>query len=146
MWISSFLVAAFAAAPSSQEPRSIAARSHTAPPTEVQASQWGDRRKIKVLYAGMPGGSRETVFREFLGVWFDEVGVIDLNELNARIADPFDVVVADWASHYGNDGYDADAPSRLRRTVTLGDEFDKPIVAFASVADHLRPEHKLDWL
>ena len=145
MWISTAIAATLAISSPSESSTALAAEDHTSPPTDAQAAQWGENRKLKVLYAGMPEGSRETVFVDFLRVWFDEVGVMDLTRLDAEAAAPYDVVVADWASHYGNDGYSEDASSALRSGKALGDGFTKPIVAIASVADHLRPRHKLDW-
>jgi len=110
-------------------------------------SAWQDHRRLKVLYAGWKGGSRERAFMEFLGQWFDHVGDIALGELSMETAAAYDVVVADWGSMYGNDGYPASAHGTLNTpSLTLGSEFTKPIIAMDFLSSTLRPQYKLDWL
>ncbi len=108
----------------------------------------GEARKIKVLYAGVQGGSRETAFVELLKANFDTVGVIDIVELSTSTAAEYDVVVADWKSMYGKDGYPAsEAEGSIEACrAHLPADFIKPVVAVSSVASSLMPRGKLDWL
>lgn len=107
---------------------------------------WQPHRSIRVLYAGWPGGSRETVFAGFLRQWFDEVGICDLEQLSMQTAQDYDVVIADWCSQYGNDGYPKRENSLFGVKNSLGPEFTKPILAMDYVSSHIRPRYKLDWL
>ncbi len=100
-------------------------------------------RELRVLYAGFPGGSREFAFEDFLADWFDEVEFISLEDLNMEAAEPFDVVIADWTSHYGNDGYDEKVPPI---NTMLGPDFTRPVVAINYTASSLRSGYKLNWL
>ena len=109
-----------------------------------QDPAWEPHRELAILYAGSPGGSRETVWVEFLKEWFDDVGVLPLPELSKATAADYDVVIADWRSHYGNDGYSKD-----RGDVSypvLADDFDRPVIALDYVSSRIRPSGKLDWL
>ncbi|MCA8941876.1 MAG: hypothetical protein KDB80_04885 [Planctomycetes bacterium] len=111
---------------------------------QSQTGPWqAEQRATKVLYAG-PGGSRETAFAEFLGAWFDTVETMSLDALTRQRAAPFDIVIADWTSQFGNDGYAEPATGRV--PVTLDDDFTKPVIAMSYVAPRLRPNHKLEWL
>jgi hypothetical protein len=110
------------------------------------ATAWAQYRSIKVLYAGWPGGSREHAFEAFLQQWFDEVKVIDLKALSVASAAPFDVVIADWCSQYGNDGYPTRENQLSSAPVQLGTDFTKPIIAMDYVSSNLRGRYKLDWL
>ncbi len=106
---------------------------------------WAPHRKLKILYAGDLEGSRAKVFDEFLKEWFDQVQSIDLTKLDKQSAEPFDVVIADWKSQYGNDGFEK--PQGLHGTPTqLGLDFDKPIITMDYLAEGLRSEDKLNWL
>ena len=107
---------------------------------------WAPHRSTRVLYAGWPGGSREKVFAEFLKQWFDTVSVIDLEKLSTATAKDHDVVIADWCSQYGNDGYPKREGSLDTPSVALGDDFTRPVIAMDYVSSSLRPRHKLDWL
>ena len=110
------------------------------------AAAWAPHRATRVLYAGWPAGSREKVFAEFLKQWFDTVSVIDLEKLSTATAKDHDVVIADWCSQYGNDGYPKRENSLFSPSVDLADDFTKPVIAMDYVSTALRGRHKLDWL
>ena len=107
---------------------------------------WAQNRATRVLYAGWPDGSREKAFAPFLREWFETVGVIDLAKLSKQTAEGYDVVIADWGSQYGNDGYPKRESSLYSAPVTLDPDFTKPVIAMAYVSSNLRRNHKLDWL
>lgn len=114
-------------------------------PPGPDAPEWAPHRALKVLYAGYPGGSREEVFAAFLEEWFDESATIPLRELDMERAAGFDLVIADWMSQYGNDGYEK--PEGLHNVGhQLGDDFTKPLIAMTYVGTQLLPQGKLDWL
>jgi hypothetical protein len=121
---------------------------HRSPAQEPAATDpaWQPHRAIRVLYAGWPGGSRERAFDGFLRQWFDQVGICDLAALTAEKAQDFDVVIADWCSQYGNDGYPKRESSLFTAPVQLGPEFTKPVLAMDYVSSQLRRGFKLDWL
>jgi hypothetical protein len=113
----------------------------------ADADAWRVHRAIKVLYAGWPGGSREAAFRAFLERHFEHVAVLDLAKLTKESASQHDVVVADWGSQFGKDGYPAPAENSLHRVpLTLPDDFDVPVITMTYVAPRVRKGHKLDWL
>jgi hypothetical protein len=112
----------------------------------ADAAAWKPHRSLRVLYAGWPKGSRETAFRAFLERHFDRVEVIDLAKLNGATAKDADVVIADWCSQYGNDGYAKRENSLYSAPGQLGVEFTKPVIAMAYVSSNLRRQYKLDWL
>jgi hypothetical protein len=112
----------------------------------ADAAAWHPHRATRVLYAGWPGGVREAAFRDFLERHFDHAAVLDLAKLTKAAASAHDVVIADWGSQYGNDGYPASGKSILEVPVTLPDDFDVPVIAMDYVASQLRPKRKLDWL
>jgi hypothetical protein len=112
----------------------------------AEAAAWQAHRGTKVLYAGWPAGSRETAFRAFLDRHFDKVEVVDLAKLTKQTATPFDVVIADWASQYGKDGYPGRGDSLLSAPVSMPDDFDVPVIAMDYVSTNLRGRRKLDWL
>lgn len=112
----------------------------------ADAAGWLVHRTTKVLYAGWPGGSREAAFRAFLARHFDQVQVLDLARLNQATAAGFDVVIADWASQYGKDGYPERKDSLTSAPVSLPDDFDVPVIAMDYVSSNLRGRKKLDWL
>ena len=103
----------------------------------------GEHQRTKVLYAGSPDGFREKVYVEFLGEWFAEVGVISLSDLDAKAAEPYDVVIADWRSWYGNDGY---SKERVYHRTTLSRDFSKPVVMIGAVGGKLARKSKIGWL
>lgn len=107
---------------------------------------WQPHRATRVLYAGWPDGSREREFAGFLRRWFDVVGTCSLEQLSMQVADGYDVVIADWCSQYGNDGYPARENSLFGVANQLGPEFTKPIVALDYVSSNIRRGYKLDWL
>jgi hypothetical protein len=127
----------------------IAGVSSLAPAFAQEAARpdpaWAAHRATRVLYAGWPGGSREKAFEPFLKQWFDHVGVISLEKLTTAAAADWDVVIADWGSQYGNDGYPK-RDSQSGPKVSLGDDFTKPIIAMDYVSTALRGPYKLDWL
>lgn len=100
-----------------------------------------DATNLSILYAGFPGGEREAHFVEFLEAWFPEVATIDLQRLDAKAAEGFDVVVADWKPHYKNGQYESGSDP----TVRLGPGYRKPTVAIGSVGTAICGG-KLDWL
>ena len=110
------------------------------------AAAWQVHRATKVLYAGWPGGSREAAFRAFLERHFDHVAVLDLAKLTKAAAAGHDVVIADWASQYGKDGYPERKNSLTSAPASLPVDFDVPVITMDYVAANLRREHKLDWL
>ncbi len=113
---------------------------------DADSKAWDAHRKTRVLYAGWPGGSREKAFEPFLKQWFDTVGIIDLEKLSVATAKDYDVVIADWCSQYGNDGYQKREDSLFNPHVALGEDFTKPVIAMDYVSSALRGRHKLDWL
>ena len=122
---------------------SLAALAQEAAPPDPA---WAPHRSTRVLYAGWPDGSREKVFQDFLKQWFDHVAVISLEKLTVETAKDHDVVIADWCSQYGNDGYPKREGSLDTPRVSLGDDFTRPVIAMDYVSSSLRPRHKLDWL
>jgi hypothetical protein len=110
------------------------------------ADPWQAHRATKVLYAGAAGGTREKAFDAFLRQHFDHVGVIALDKLSMATAEGYDVVVVDWMSQYGNDGYQKRDNSLYSAPVKLGPEFTKPLIAMSYVGTQVRPDYKLDWL
>jgi len=113
---------------------------------DLDTKAWATHRQTRVLYAGWSGGSREKAFEPFLKQWFDTVGVISLEKLSVATAKDYDVVIADWCSQYGNDGYAKNENSLSTPHVELGADFTKPVIAMDFVASSLRNRHKLDWL
>jgi hypothetical protein len=107
---------------------------------------WAPHRSTRVLFAGWPGGSREKVFESFLKQWFDKVGVIDLDKLTVDTAKDYDVVIADWCSQYGMDGYQKREQSLFAPKVKLGADFTRPVIAMDYVSSRVRGGYKLDWL
>lgn len=122
----------------------IAVAQETAAPATDDA--WAPHRGLKVLYAGYPEGSREAAFESFLGRWFDTVETIHLKHLSMQTAQDFDVVIADWMSQYGNDGYPARENSLYSAPANLAADFTKPVIAMTYVGTQIRGEYKLDWL
>jgi len=124
------------------------------PPREVKLTaqlpatgdSWAPHRKLRVLYAGFEGGHREGVFAEFLARHFDHSATIPLAELSLESARGYDVVIADWVSYYGLDGYEKIGGRPRSVPITLRDDFTKPVVAMTYVGTRLRREHKLNWL
>ena len=110
------------------------------------AAAWRSHRATKVLYAGWPGGSREAAFRAFLERHFDHVAVSDIAKLTKETASQHDVVIADWASQYGKDGYPERKDSLTSAPIDLPDDFDVPVIAMDYVSTNLRGKGKLDWL
>jgi len=107
---------------------------------------WAPHRATKVLYAGAEGGSREAVFKEFLAKWFDTVGTLPLGKLSMETAKDYDVVIVDWKSQYGNDGYPKPERGLNTPPATLGPNFTKPFIAMTYVGTRVRGGYKLDWL
>lgn len=114
-------------------------------PVGPRSAEWAPHRALKILYAGYPEGSREAAFESFLGEWFDKVGTIHLKDLSMATAADWDLVIADWTSQYGKDGYEA--PEGLTSApANLGDDFTKPVIAMTYVGTQIRRQGKLDWL
>jgi hypothetical protein len=123
----------------------VAAQDRAAAPSPDDPA-WAPHRALRILYAGSPGGHREKVFAEFLGRWFDGSGTIPLEELSMATAADYDVVIVDWVSQYGNDGYPARDNSLFSAPIRLAPDFTRPIVAMTYVGTQVRPGQKLDWL
>jgi len=107
---------------------------------------WAPHRKLKVLYAGKAHGSREKAFDAFLKEHFEESATIDLAALSMKSAKDYDVVIVDWVSQYGNDGYPKRGNSLHGAPIQLGPEFTKPFIAMTYVGTQVRRGYKLDWL
>ena len=107
---------------------------------------WAPHRGIKVLYAGKEGGHRETVFGRFLGEHFDDSATLPLEELSMATARDYDLVIVDWVSQYGCDGYEKQERSLASAPASLGPEFTKPMIAMSYVGTQVRRGYKLDWL
>ncbi len=107
---------------------------------------WAPHRGLRVLYAGFEGGHRERVFAAFLSEHFDHTATIPLADLSMQTAEDYDVVIADWVSQYGCDGYEK-LENRLHGVpLQLPDDFTRPLVAMTYVGTNLRRRHSLDWL
>ena len=107
---------------------------------------WSQHRAIKVLYAGKEGGHREKVFGEFLKKHFDHSKSIPAESLSMETAKGFDVVIVDWMSQYGLDGYPKREGSLHGISLKLGKDFTKPFIAMTYVGTRVRRGFKLDWL
>ncbi len=118
------------------------------PPANAQQNDdaWQQHRKLKVLYAGKADGHREKVFGAFLQKWFDRSATIPFEQLSMQTAADYDVVIVDWVSQYGNDGYPARENRLFSPPKKLGAEFNKPMISMSYVSDRIRGEYKLDWL
>lgn len=141
LWLSSPAVAQETA---QEEPSSPAADSPV-----IESSRLGEAADWKILYAGSPGGSREKAFVEFLGEHFKVVEAMNLEKLTVETAAPYDVIVADWTSQYGNDGYGKgvnDGGALNMPKVKLPPSFSKPVIAIDYVAAKITRRTKLDWL
>lgn len=117
----------------------------SAPAQEPDAA-WAPHRSLKVLYAGKADGHRERVFGAFLEKWFERPATMPLEELSAQTAAPYDVVIVDWVSQYGCDGYAKRGNSLFSAPIVLGPDFTKPIIAMTYVGTNVRRDYKLDWL
>jgi len=113
---------------------------------EDSADPWAPHRKLKVLYAGKEGGSREKAFAAFLKEHFDDSATLPLEKLSMETAKDYDVVIVDWVSQYGNDGYPKRGNSLHGAPARLGEEFTKPFIAMTYVGTQVRAGYKLDWL
>ena len=111
-----------------------------------QLEAWAPHRAVKVLYAGSEGGYRERAFGAFLERWFDTSATLPLGKLSMETAADFDVVIVDWVSQYGNDGYEGRGAGLSSAPIRLDPDFTKPFVAMTYVGTQVRGEHKLDWL
>ncbi|MEM7201767.1 MAG: hypothetical protein AAF628_15980 [Planctomycetota bacterium] len=112
---------------------------------QIDEAAWKPHRSLDVLYAGKTDGHREKVFGEFLNIWFDRSATIPLEDLSTETAADYDVVIVDWMSRYGCDGY----PERTRLNsapANLDANFTKPIIAMTYVGTQVRRDYKLDWL
>jgi len=79
---------------------------------------------------------------EFLEPWFVRVDAISLEELDAKSAAPYDVVIADWKRQYKN-GMPQDG---VEAPVALGASFTKPMIMLGAIAGSLQHHSKIDWL
>lgn len=113
---------------------------------EEGGDAWAPYRKLKVLYAGKEGGSREKAFATFLERHFLASATLPLGRLSMETAREFDVVIVDWVSQYGNDGYPKRDRSLFMAPIQLGPDFTKPFIAMTYVGTQVRRGYKLDWL
>jgi len=111
------------------------------PPPAPSAKSAADATDLSILYAGAPGGEREKHFVEFLEEWFPGVQTISLEALTSKVAEPFDVVVADWMPHYKNGSYEQGTDPKAH----LDPRYSKPTICIASVGSVICGG-KLDWL
>jgi len=110
---------------------------------DAPRTEWPGR-SLKILYAGSPGGFREKAYTSFLHDWFDKVDAIDLRTLSVKAAEPYDVVIADWTSRCGHDGYVEDMSGA---GVVLPQDFTKPVIMLSAVGGELtRGRSKIGWL
>ena len=112
------------------------------PDPSSQSASWAEHRSTRVLYAGFEGGSRWKSFEGFLSQWFDTVGTLPLADLDEKTAAGYDVIITDWTSHYGNDGY---SEERAPFPKQLGPGFARPVIALDYTGARLRRD-KIDWL
>lgn len=114
--------------------------------SEQDSAAWAPHRSLKVLYAGKEGGHREKAFGAFLKRWFNRSATLPLEKLSMETAADYDVVIVDWVSQYGNDGYPARKGSLFSPPKSLGPEFTKPMISMTYVSTRIRGGYKLDWL
>lgn len=115
-------------------------------PAQEPDAAWAPHRSLKVLYAGKANGHREKVFGAFLREWFDGSTTLPLEKLSMQTAAPYDVVIVDWVSQYGCDGYPKRDNSLFSAPIALDADFTKPIIAMTYVGTNVRRTRKLDWL
>lgn len=120
--------------------------SSTATAQRITDDAWAPHRSTKVLYAGKAGGQREKVFGAFLREHFEGSATLPLQELSMATAKDFDVVIVDWVSQFGCDGYPKRQGRLFSAPADLDADFTKPFIAFSYVASNVRPRSKLDWL
>ncbi len=113
---------------------------------QTDPDPWSPHRSLKILYAGKQDGHREKVFAAFLGKWFDQSATIPLERLSTTTAADYDLVIVDWVSQYGNDGYPSRDNSLFGAPTTLGPDFTKPMISMTYVSTQVRRGYKLDWL
>ena len=113
---------------------------------DPDAKAWKPHRELAVLYAGKEGGHREKVFGEFLACYFDRSATIPASELTMERAEGYDLVIVDWVSQYGNDGYPTRDGMLFSVPVDLSEEFTKPVITMSYVSSNVRRDYKLDWL
>ena len=109
--------------------------------SQEKSDAFNEATDLSVLYAGFPGGEREKNFVDFLSEWFPEVKTISLEKLNAKSAEGFDVVVADWQPHYKDGKYQSGTDPKA----SLGADYRKPTITIGSVGSVV-PGGKIDWL
>ena len=86
------------------------------------------------------------MFGAFLKKWFDESATLPLEKLSMKTASGYDVVIVDWMSQYGCDGYPKRDGMLFSAPARLGLEFMRPFIAMTYVGTQVRARHKLDWL
>ena len=126
-----------------QDADTARARGSTTSPNDAA---WRPHRKLRVLYAGKEGGQRERVFGAFLKEWFDKSKTIPLAKLSMRSAKDYDVVIVDWMSQYGCDGYPERGSGLHAVPIKLDESFSKPFIAMTYVGSRVRSGYKLNWL
>lgn len=108
---------------------------------QAPAGDLGAAGNGSILYAGDLASPRAKAYREFLQAHFRKVDGIELKDLSAKAAAPYDVVVADWRRLYGNGDVQLDVPE-----LELGADFTKPIVMIGAVGGSIQHHTKIGWL
>ncbi len=103
----------------------------------------GAAKDWKILYAGSPDGFREKAWVEFLREHFATVDARSLAGISPADAAPYDVVIADWTSRYGNDGYPKDFAGP---ETALGSGWTKPTILIGAVGGEIARHSLIDWL
>jgi len=104
-----------------------------------QDKELAEAKKFKILYAGKRGGDREAKFVALLLKRFGHVKAIGLEQLDAKMAGPYDVVIADIERRNPNDnGWD---PRKTR--FVLPDNFTKPVILIGAVAGEILRKTKI---
>src|SRR5258705_7643040 len=104
-----------------------------------QDKELAEAKKFKILYAGKRNGPRETNFIRLLITRFGKVDAINLEQLDARKAAPYDVVIADIERRNPNDNsWDPRKPK-----VALDASFTKPVILIGAVAGEIQRRSKI---
>jgi hypothetical protein len=107
-----------------------------------------DPIKLRVLYCGDPGSSREADFRTFLEHHFTQVTLRDLRDFKEEDAQGHDVVIFDWTNGYNGKGDIDDKKWDRFRPPKLTNSFARPVIligrAGGSIAGALKL--KIHWL
>jgi hypothetical protein len=116
--------------------------------TGLPAQDPAQKIELKVLYAGVPDAPRTKEFKEFLSKTFTEVGSVGLKDLDAKAAQPFDVVIVDSPTPYQAPEKDGEIGFKMPQVAALTTEFTKPIILMGAAGGKVLTglKLKLDWL